>query len=179
MLFCSTCGGQNKQDIPDGDNRHRAICRDCGQIQYENPKIICGALPVFENKVLLCKRAIEPRFGLWTLPAGFMENGETLQEGAQRESWEEARARLDDFSLYAIFNLPRLNQVYILFKANLQEGKHDAGEESLDTRLFLEEEIPWNELAFPTITKTLAYYFEDRKSNHFPTHIEDLIYKRK
>jgi len=179
MKFCIHCGNENHHSIPQGDSRKRAICRQCGHIHYENPKIICGSLPVFEDKVLLCKRAIQPRLGLWTLPAGFMENEETLQEGAQRESWEEARARLQNLQLYTIFNLPDINQVYMLFKSDLIAGEHAPGEESIETRLYTEHEIPWGALAFPTIKKTLEHYFEDRKNGHFPLRIEDLIYQRK
>lgn len=179
MKFCIYCGSENHHTIPRGDNRKRAMCTGCGHIHYENPKIICGSLPVFEDRVLLCKRAIQPRLGLWTLPAGFMENDETLQEGAQRESWEEARARLQNLQLYTIFNLPSLNQVYMLFKSDLVAGQHEPGEESLETRLYQEHEIPWAHLAFPTIKKTLEHYFEDRKNSHFPLRIEDLIYQRK
>jgi ADP-ribose pyrophosphatase YjhB (NUDIX family) len=179
MKFCSRCGGKNDQRIPEGDNRERAVCTECGFIQYVNPNVVCGVLPVFEEKVLLCKRAIEPRYGFWTLPAGFMENGETLQEGAARETWEEACASVENLELYSIFNLPSINQVYIMFRADLVEGEHSAGEESLESELYAEEEIPWEELAFPTISKTLKHYFEDRKTGVYPVRVEDLIYKRK
>lgn len=179
MKFCCHCGAENKYTIPDGDNRERAICPQCGFIHYQNPNIICGCLPVYDNKVLLCKRAIEPRYGFWTLPAGYMENGETLQQGAARETWEEARATLVDMHLYTVFNLPGINQVYIIFRANLVEGKHSAGEESLESRLYAENDIPWDELAFPTIKNTLNHYFEDRKTGQFPVRMEDLLYKQK
>ncbi len=179
VKFCCHCGAKTRQEIPEGDNRLRAVCSECEFIHYENPKIITGCLPIFEDKVLLCKRAIEPRLGFWTLPAGFMENGETLQEGAQRESWEEACANLEKLELYTVFNLPSINQVYMLFKAELLDGAHAPGEESSDTELYLEENIPWEDLAFPTIKKTLQHYFEDRKTGHFPLRIEDLIYKKK
>lgn len=179
MKFCSHCGGLNQLSIPKGDNRERSVCSQCGFIHYQNPNIICGCLPIYKNKVLLCKRAIEPRFGFWTLPAGFMENGETLQEGAQRETWEEAKATLENMTLYSIFNLPNINQVYIIFKADVVDGIHAVGEESLETRFYEEHEIPWDNLAFPTITKTLKRFFEDRKTNHYPIIIEDLIYKPK
>jgi len=179
MKFCSHCGGLNRQSIPAGDSRERAICSQCGVIHYQNPNIICGCLPIYQDKVLLCKRAIEPRYGFWTLPAGFMENGETLQEGAQRESWEEAKAKLENLELYSVFNLPRINQVYMIFKADLVDGVHAVGEESLETKLYLEHEIPWDNLAFPTISSTLKRYFNDRKTGIFPLQIEDLIYKPK
>jgi ADP-ribose pyrophosphatase YjhB (NUDIX family) len=179
MKFCSHCGGNIRQSIPEADNRLRAVCTQCGFIHYQNPNVICGCLPIHQNKVLLCKRAIEPRYGFWTLPAGFMENGETLQEGAERETWEEARATLSNLELYSIFNLPKINQVYIIFRADLVEGIHNVGEESLETQLYEESEIPWNNLAFPTINKTLKHYFNDRKTGNFPIRMEDLIYKKK
>jgi len=178
VKFCSECGGVCQQQIPDDDNRMRSVCRQCHMIHYENPKIICGCLPIFENKVLLCKRAIEPRLGLWTLPAGFMENQETLQEGAQRETWEEAHAKVDNISLYTVFNIPSINQVYMLFKGDLVDGKHAVGTESLATQLYEEEAIPWKEIAFLAIKKTLIHYFEDRKVGNFPVRIEDIIYQK-
>lgn len=179
MKFCSLCGAPNHVSIPQGDNRERAVCSQCGFIHYQNPNIICGCLPIYEDKVLLCKRAIEPRLGFWTLPAGFMENGETLQEGAQRETWEEAKAKLKNLSLYSVFNLPTINQVYVIFKAEVIDGIHAVGEESSATRLYEEHEIPWNELAFPTISNTLKRFFEDRKTGEYPIIVEDLIYKPK
>jgi len=179
MKYCSHCGSLNRQSIPEGDNRERSVCSQCNFIHYQNPNIICGCLPIHQDKVLLCKRAIEPRHGFWTLPAGFMENGETLQEGAQRESWEEAKASLTNLELYSIFNLPTISQVYIIFRAELVNGFHDVGEESSETKLYDESEIPWDDLAFPTISKTLKHYFKDRKSGVFPVHMEDLIYKKR
>lgn len=179
MKYCSHCGAENRLLIPQGDNRERSVCSQCGIIHYQNPNIVCGVLPIYGDKVLLCKRAIEPRHGFWTLPAGFMENGETLEQGAARECWEEACATLENMTLYSIFNLPSINQVYILFKAEVVNGEHGAGEESLESRLYLEEEIPWKELAFPTISITLEHFFKDRKAGKFPLHMEDLIYKKK
>lgn len=166
MNFCSHCGSGLVVDIPDGDNRPRHICTNanCGTIHYQNPKIITGCLPTFNDKVLLCKRAIEPRYGLWTLPAGFMENGETTEQGALRETWEEAKARCAIQSLYAIYDLPHINQVYFFYHAELENGGYGAGEESLEVALFAENEIPWGELAFPVVTETLKSYFEDRKT---------------
>lgn len=178
MIFCSKCGHKNLKVIPDGDNRERAVCSECGFIHYENPRIICGCLPVYEDKVLLCKRAIEPRYGYWTLPAGFMENGETLEEGAKRESWEEAFAELDNLSLYTIFNIPALHQVHMFFKGDLIQGQHKVGDESLETQLYTEDEIPWDDLAFPTIGKSLKHFFSDRKTKQYPMRIEDLIRRR-
>jgi len=169
MNFCSHCGAGIKLEIPVGDNRTRHICRDdnCGTIHYQNPKIITGCLPIFEDKVLLCKRAIEPRYGLWTLPAGFMENGETTEEGALRESWEEAQAKCQIDGLYAVYDLPHINQVYFFYRCTLEENGFGVGEESLEVQLFEEKDIPWDDLAFSVITATLQAYFDDRKTHQF------------
>lgn len=174
MNFCSHCGHPVVQKVPEGDSRERFVCENCLTIHYQNPKIVCGCVPVWQDKVLLCRRAIEPRRGLWTLPAGFMENGETTPEAAARETWEEAAARVAMGELYAVFNIRHINQVYMMFRAELQDGVYGVGEESLETRLFHEEEIPWDELAFPSITRTLRYYFEDRKTGVFPFRMRDL-----
>lgn len=178
MKFCSQCGSEVTIKIPEGDNRHRHVCENCGFIHYQNPRIICGCLPYWEDKVLLCKRAIEPRLGFWTLPAGFMENGETIQEGAARETFEEAEAEVELGDLYTVFNLPAINQVYMFFLGEVKDGKFGVGEESLASDLYAEEEIPWDELAFPTITKTLKLYFEHRKTNKFPVQVIDLKFNR-
>lgn len=179
MKFCSSCGSQVALRIPQGDNRERFVCTNnaCGTIHYQNPRIIAGCLPTFQDKVLLCKRAIEPRYGLWTLPAGFMENGETTEEGALRESWEEAKATLVVDQLYSLFNLPYINQVYFFYKGELSNTDFGPGEESLEVALFAEDEIPWEELAFPVVTKTLEYYFHDRKTGEFPLHNDTLLKK--
>jgi len=174
MKFCSECGSQVSVKIPEGDNRERHVCIDCGVVHYINPRIIAGTLPVYEGKVLLCRRAIEPRKGYWTLPAGFMENGETTAEAAARETIEEAEAKVDLHGLYTVFNLPHISQVYMFFRGDVIEGKFGVGTESLETQLFEEQDIPWNELAFPTIYRTLKLYFEDRKTEQYPVRIEDL-----
>lgn len=174
MNFCSACGQKVSLRIPDGDSRPRFICDHCHTVHYQNPKIVCGCLPVWENKVLLCRRAIEPRRGFWTLPAGFMENGETTIEGAARETWEEAEARVTVGELYCLFNIPHISQVYMMFRAELQDGTFGVGPESLETALFSEDEIPWNDLAFPTIARTLRYFFEDRKKGSFPFRMRDI-----
>lgn len=167
MKFCSNCGSSVNLQIPDGDDRHRHVCGDCDTIHYQNPRIIAGCLPVHEDKVLLCKRAIEPRHGYWTLPAGFMENGESTEQGALRESWEEARANIDLDGLYTLFSVPELNQVYMLFKGTLADLNFEPGPESLEVRLFSQQEIPWDSLAFPVMEKALRYYFDDLTSNSF------------
>ncbi len=169
MNFCSICGTPVKWLIPPGDNRERHVCSDpeCGTIHYQNPRIITGCLPTYNNQVLLCKRAIEPRHGLWTLPAGFLENGETIEQGATRESWEEAKATLKLEKLYTMFDLPHINQVYFFYKAELVDMNFGPGEESLDVQLFDEPDIPWDELAFPVVEETLKYYFQDNKQQDF------------
>jgi ADP-ribose pyrophosphatase YjhB (NUDIX family) len=168
MKFCSQCGAEVEINIPKGDNRPRHVCISCGVIHYQNPKIVVGCIPVWEDKVLLCRRAIEPRYGLWTVPAGFMENGETSQQGAARETQEEACAEVEVESLYTLFNLPHINQVYLLFRSRLLNLDFTAGEESLEVGLFEEAEIPWDEIAFPVVKETLRLYFSDRESGRFP-----------
>jgi ADP-ribose pyrophosphatase YjhB (NUDIX family) len=174
MNYCSHCGHPVVLRQPEGDSRPRYVCDHCQTVHYQNPRIVCGCLPVWEERVLLCRRAIEPRYGFWTLPAGFMENGETTPEAAARETWEEAAARVTLGELYTIFNIRHINQVYMLFRAELVGGEYGVGEETLETRLFAEHEIPWDELAFPSITRTLRYYFEDRKSGQYPLRMRDL-----
>lgn len=170
MKFCSQCGQGVELKIPAGDNRERHVCGHCNTIHYQNPNIVAGCLPVWEDKVLLCKRAIEPRHGFWTLPAGFMENNETLEQAATRESIEEANANLEISKLYTVISLPHINQIYMLYLAKLVDLNFSAGPESLDVQLFTEEQIPWDNLAFRTIDFTLKRYFEDRKKNNFPLH---------
>ncbi|WP_447555647.1 NUDIX hydrolase [Vreelandella sp. EE22] len=173
MNFCSQCGEKVRFAVPEGDDRPRYLCDDCGTIHYQNPRIVAGTLPVRGDKVLLCKRAIAPRKGYWTLPAGYMENAETMREAGVRETWEEAVAQVDIESLYTLIDLPHINQVYMIFLARL-EGNFAPGAESLEVALFDEHEIPWDNLAFPTIERTLEHFFEDRKSNHFPLHMSTI-----
>ncbi|HEB59366.1 MAG TPA: NUDIX domain-containing protein [Gammaproteobacteria bacterium] len=171
MKYCSQCGHAVEQRVPEGDNLPRHVCPACETIHYHNPKIVTGCLPVWEDRVLLCRRAIEPQYGLWTLPAGFMENGETVEQAALRESWEEARANVHIDGLYTLYSLPHINQVYMLFRAQLQDQNFAAGPESLEVALFTETEIPWQQLAFRTIVETLRHYFADRRSGNFPFHM--------
>ena len=169
MKYCSTCGEQVSQKIPSGDNRLRYVCDTCQTIHYQNPRIIAGCIAEHEDKILLCKRAIEPRLGLWTLPAGFMENNETTLQAAARESFEEANANILNMSLYCTYSIPHISQVYMMYRGTLANGYSAAGEESLETRLYTEAEIPWEELAFPVITETLKLYFIDKRNNTFKT----------
>lgn len=168
MKFCSDCGAQVSQKIPEGDNRPRYVCSECDTIHYQNPRIIAGCIAEHDNRILLCKRAIEPRYGLWTLPAGFMENQETTLEAAARETYEEACAQLEDMSLYCTYSIPHISQVYMMYRATLRDGFAEPGTESLETRLFEAHEIPWDELAFPVIRESLALYLEDRQQGDFP-----------
>ena len=175
MRFCSSCGSPDiALRIPDGDNLPRHVCPRCGTIHYQNPKVVVGCLPEWNGQVLLCKRAIEPRLGLWTLPAGFLENGETIFAGAARETAEEARARVEIGPLYTMISLPQIDQIYVMFRARLLDLDSGAGPESLEVRLFDEDEIPWGELAFRTITRTLRNFFLDRKLGAFPVHVSAL-----
>lgn len=174
MKYCSECGHKLISEIPEGDDRQRYVCGNCSIIHYQNPKIVVGTLPVFGEKVLLCRRAIEPRKGFWTLPAGFMENGETTLAGAQRETREEAKAAIINESLYRLFDLPYISQVYMFYRGELADGQYGVGPESLDTALFMEDEIPWDEIAFPVVAETLKEFFEDRKTGHFPVRVSGI-----
>ena len=162
MKFCSTCAQPVEERVPAGDTRARHVCTSCGAIHYQNPRLVVGCIVEWERKVLLCQRGIEPRYGLWTLPAGFMENGETTADAGVRETLEEALAEVEPIGLFSLIDIPYINQVYMLYRASMSRPKFAAGEESLDVRLFDESEIPWDELAFPAIEKTLRWYFEDR-----------------
>ncbi|MCJ1885516.1 NUDIX hydrolase [Pseudomonas sp. LA21] len=172
MKFCSQCGAPVSLRIPSGDNRPRYVCDQCHTVHYQNPRIVAGCLPVWEGRILLCRRAIEPRQGFWTLPAGFMENGETLEQAAARETLEEACARVRDLQLYTLFDLPHISQVYMFFRAELADLDFCAGDESLEVALFKESDIPWGELAFPTVGRTLECYFADRIKRSFPVRNE-------
>ncbi len=173
--FCPQCGSAKVEfRVPHGDDRERHVCADCGHIHYLNPKLVVGTIPVWGDQVLLCKRAIEPRYGLWTLPAGFMEEGETLEEGAARETLEEAKARVTIEQMYVTLSLPEISQVYVMFRAKLENLDFGPGVESLDVRLFKEADIPWDQLAFRTIETTLRHYFADRVSGVFPARLGEL-----
>lgn len=174
MNYCSDCGEQVEQRIPDGDNRHRYVCTHCNIIHYQNPRIIAGTVPVWDNRVLLCRRAIEPRYGYWTLPAGFMENQETTIEAAARETREEALAEVHIEGLYAVIDVPHIDQVHIFYRATLIDGKYGAGEESLETQLFELSDIPWGELSFPTVRKTLELFINDMKQQTFGVHVDSI-----
>ncbi len=176
MNFCSDCGAPVVLEVPPGDNRPRHVCRECGSIHYLNPKMVVGAVPEWDDgRVLLCRRAIEPRYGLWTLPAGFLEIGETMEEGACREATEEANANLRIHGLYTLFSIPYIDQVHAFFRAALLDRDFHAGQESLEVRLFEEDDIPWDELAFAVVHKTLELWLEDRRTGRFPTHAGEAV----
>lgn len=175
MNYCSHCGGAITLMIPPDDDRPRHVCTACAMVHYQNPKIVTGCIPEYDGKVLLCRRAIEPRSGYWTLPAGYMELGETSLEAAARETLEEACARVEVLDLYAVFNLPHVNQVYLMFRSRLLEPEFSPGNESLEVALFTEEKIPWRELAFTTVRQTLKFYFQDRQSGIYQLHTGDIL----
>ena len=175
MNYCSSCGEKVSLVIPDGDNRHRYVCGSCQTIHYQNPKIVTGCIPQWQDKILLCKRAIEPRYGLWTLPAGFMENDETNLQGAARETAEEANAQVENMQLFCVFSIAHINQVYTMYRGDLVAGVASPGVESLDVALLDESEIPWQNIAFQVIAETLRLNFKDKKEGRFTTHYGDII----
>lgn len=165
--YCNSCGAKVVEKIPDCDDRARLVCESCSTVHYQNPKIVVGCLPIYQDKILLCRRAIEPRYGLWTLPAGFLELHESTADGAKRETWEEARALVTNEQLYTVFEIPFISEVYMFYRAAIKNGEFSAGIESLDVRLFEEHEIPWGELAFSVVEQTLQRYFNDLKTGNF------------
>jgi ADP-ribose pyrophosphatase YjhB (NUDIX family) len=171
MKFCSNCGAPVALKVPAGDSLPRHVCDTCGTIHYSNPRMVVGCIAEWEDRILLCRRAIEPRYGLWTVPAGFMENGETTGQGAARETLEEANARVEIGPLYALYNIPHINQVYILFRARLLDLDFSAGAETLEARLFREQDIPWDALAFATVRNTLRHYYNDRREGSYRFHM--------
>lgn len=175
MNYCNQCAAPVALEIPPGDSLPRHVCTACGTVHYENPKLVVGCIAEWEDRILLCRRAIEPRHGRWTLPAGFMENGETAQQGAARETLEEAGARVAVGRLYTLFNLPHISQVYLLFRARLLDLDFGPGPESLEVRLVSEAEVPWDELAFPVIRESLALYYQDRAAGAFPLRSGDIV----
>ena len=174
MKFCSLCGSPTRERVPVGDTRLRAVCSRCDAIHYVNPKMVLGTIPVWGEQVLLCRRAIEPRLGMWTLPAGFMEVGESTANGAMRETMEEAGARVELGPLFSVLDVPHVDQVHLFYLATLLDLDFAAGPESLEVRLFHEHEVPWASIAFRTIIATLRFYFHDRRHGVIGLHTGDI-----
>jgi len=174
MKFCSNCSASIGKRVPPGDSVPRYLCDACGSIHYENPKLVLGCLPEWEDRLLLCRRAIEPRYGYWTLPAGFMENGESAGQGAARETLEEAGARVELIAPFSMISVPYVNQVHVFFRARLLDLDFKAGEESLEVALFEEAKVPWKDIAFRTVGLTLKHWFADRARGTFGFHAEDI-----
>ena len=176
IKHCRNCGAAVVYRLPDdGDTHERAVCPACDTIHYENPLNVVGTVPWLEDRVLLCKRNIEPRWGKWTLPAGFMELDETTAEGAMRETHEEAGAQIELEGLFTVLSVPRVGQVHLFYRARLLSDVFDPGFETIEARLFREDEIPWEEIAFRTVKETLLRYFEDRKRGQFTVHTMDIL----
>ena len=171
MNYCSQCGSRVSARIPEGDDRPRFICDMCNTIHYQNPKMVVGCIPEWEDRILLCKRSIEPKHGKWTLPAGYLENGETVVDGAKRETAEEAGARVEMLEPYALMSIAYISQIYLIFRARLVDTDFAPGKESLEVKLFSEGEIPWDDLAFMVVRETLQRYFKDRPNGVFPVQI--------
>jgi ADP-ribose pyrophosphatase YjhB (NUDIX family) len=174
LNFCSNCGSPVESKIPAGDHLPRFVCSSCGTIHYKNPLLVLGCVPEWQSKILLCRRAIEPRLGFWTVPAGFMENGETLQAAAARECHEEALAKVEIGSLLAVVSVTGANQVHVMFRAKLLQPEFAPGPESLEVGLYDEAQIPWGDLAFPSGEFTLRKYFEDRAAGREDHHFVEL-----
>jgi ADP-ribose pyrophosphatase YjhB (NUDIX family) len=174
IRHCTSCGAPVVYRVPEGDSRERAVCPACGHIHYENPRNIVGTIPVWNGQVLLCRRAIAPRYGLWTLPAGFMEIGESTEGGAVRETREEAGVEVALKGLYAVINVLPANQVYLFYRGDLDQPSWHPGAESLEVRLFREADIPWEQIAFRCVSQTLQRFFADQRAGRFQVHTFDI-----
>ena len=174
IKHCRVCGSSVRYRMPADDNRERAICSACGEIHYENPINVVGTVPVWGDQVLLCRRNIEPRRGLWTLPAGFLELGESTSEGALRETDEEAGAHIELQGLFTVLNVVRAGQLHLFYRARMLDTHLNPGPETIEAQLFREEEIPWDEIAFRTVRDTLRHFFADRRQGAFGVHTADI-----
>ena len=174
IKHCRVCGSPAEYRMPALDNRERATCTVCGEVHYENPLNVVGTVPVWGDRVLLCRRNIEPRYGLWTLPAGFLELGESTADGAIRETVEEAGAHIELQGLFTMLNVVRVGQVHMYYLARMLDEHLDPGPETIEARLFREDEVPWDELAFRTVRETLQHYFADRQRGHYSVHAGDI-----
>ena len=174
IKHCRSCGGTCSYRVPADDNRERATCSACGEIHYENPINVVGTVPVWQDAVLLCRRNIEPRYGLWTLPAGFLELGESTQTGALRETDEEAGAKIELQELFTLLNVVRVGQVHFFYRARMLDTTLAPGPETIEAQLFRESDVPWDLLAFRTVRLTLEHYFADRARGRFELHTGDV-----
>ncbi len=174
IAYCSICGDRMEARIPDDDDHVRPVCGRCGHVHYENPKLVVGCIPVLGDRVLLCRRNIEPQKGKWTLPAGYLENGESVQDGAIRETLEETRSEVEIISPYRMFNLVFVQQIYLMFRAKLLDENFGPTKESTAVRLFCEADIPWEDIAFESIRQTLKDFFHDRPKQAYPFAIKDI-----
>ena len=175
MNYCSNCGSKVEKQIPEGDNRERAVCPACDTIHYSNPNVVVGCIAEYEGRILLCKRAIEPRAGYWTLPAGFLEHDETTAQAGARETLEEANAEVEVGELFSMIGVPYIGQIHIFYRARLIRPEYSPGIESTEVELVNEADIPWEEIAFPTVAHTLRWYFEDRARGEFELHTHDIL----
>ncbi len=175
MKYCTQCGNPLIFEIPHEDDRHRHICTACGVIHYENPKMVVGCIPEYGNRILLCRRAIEPRYGKWTIPAGYLENRETVTEGARREAYEEARLNMGELVPYRLYNIKHISQMYFIFRGLITDETFRPGIESLEVRLFACDEIPWDNLAFRVVAACLENFFKDRESGGFSFKIDEIL----
>lgn len=174
MKFCPNCAAPLARRVPPGDSLLRDVCDACGNIHYQNPKLVVGTVPEWEGRVLLCRRAIEPRYGYWTLPAGFMENDETAADAAMRETLEESGAHIELGSAFSMISVPRVNQVHLFYRARLTDLEFKPGVESLEVALFDEAKVPWKDIAFRTVGLTLKHWFADRALGKYGFHAEDI-----
>lgn len=175
MNYCVQCGNPLTFEIPPGDDRPRYMCRTCGTVHYQNPKMVVGCIVEYGDRILLCRRAIEPRYGQWTIPAGYLENLESVAEGARREAFKEARANLGGLVPYRLFNIRHISQMYFIFLGKLLDDRFSAGEESLDVQLFSEKDIPWDELAFRVVRSSLENFLQDRRTGNFSFRITEIL----
>jgi len=175
MKYCNRCGSKLAYRIPDDDDRGRFICDVCHTIHYENPKMVVGCIPTWKDRILLCRRSIEPRYGKWTIPAGFFEQGETVEAGAKRELYEEARATVEFLEPYALYSIPHISQVYLIFRGGLKDKNFRAGHESLEALLFEEDEVPWDNLAFTVVGEVLRRYYTDCLKGDFPFFMGEIL----
>jgi ADP-ribose pyrophosphatase YjhB (NUDIX family) len=179
MNYCSNCAAPVKHIVPPDDDRRRFVCPACGVVHYQNPRLVVGSIPVWQDKILLCLRDIEPRRGKWTLPAGYLENGETVKEGARRETHEETGAKVVQLEPYLLFDIVHIHQIYLMFRTQLAGPEYHRTKESAEVRLFSERQIPWDDIAFPAIKKSLACFIADRAKGTFPFQVHRILNKLK